>query len=312
MPAARHLWIPMLLLSACATEAGREEIAAATDAATVTGATAGSIGGDLSAPGVALSAPASARRSRAPMPAPPERQSSAPAQVRADAMLIRTGSVSVRVDSVEPAMEAVKGLAARLGGMVAGITVMNGDNEVRGATLELRVPSARFDEAMSGVRPLGRVEHSTTSAVDVGEEYVDISARVANAKRLEQRLITLLATRTGKLEDVLAVERELARVREEIERHEGRIRYFDSRIAMSSVSVTVHEKPPIVATHPGANPIRLAFVRMWRNFVMFVAAGIEALGVVIPVAVLALAGFAGWKRWRRTRSVLATATTHPN
>ena len=304
MPAARHFWMPLLLLSACTAETVSDDATMLrSDPLAVAAGTDGAASADFSGSSVALTAPASEREAR---------QSAAPpapvlaTQVRTDPMLIRSGSVSVRVDSIEPVMEAVNGLAARLGGMVAGVTVMNGDNQVRGATMELRVPSARFEEAMGGMRPLGRVEHSTTSAVDVGEEYVDLSARVANARRLEQRLITLLATRTGKLEDVLAVERELSRVREEIERHEGRIRYFDTRIAMSSIAVTVHEKPPIVAAHPGANPIRLAFVRMWRNFVMFVAAGIEALGVVIPVAVLALAGFAGWKRWRRGR-ITATA-----
>jgi hypothetical protein len=67
----------------------------------------------------------------------------------------------------------------------------------------------------------------------------------------------------------------------------------------------VHEKAPIIATHPGENPIRLAFVKMWRNFVLFVAAGIESLGVVVPVAAIVGAAVVFWKRWRRRR--LATA-----
>src|SRR5438552_2755585 len=91
---------------------------------------------------------------------------------------------------------------------------------------EREAPSARFDDAVLGVKPLGKVESSSASAMDVGEEFVDVNARIANSKRLEARLVTLLSTRTGKLEDVLAVERELARVREEIERSETRVRYL--------------------------------------------------------------------------------------
>ena len=72
------------------------------------------------------------------------------------------------------------------------------------------------------------------TAEDVGEEFVDVSARMENARRLEQRLVTLLASRTGKLSDVLAVERELARVREDIERYEGRLRYLRAHAATSS------------------------------------------------------------------------------
>jgi hypothetical protein len=177
---------------------------------------------------------------------------------------------------------------------------------VHSATLEMKVPAARFDDAMTGVRPIGEVERSSASAEDVGEEFVDVSARIANGKRLEERLVKLLDTRTGKLADVLSIERELARVREEIERYEGRIRYLSSRIATSTISVTVHEKPPIVAETPGNNPIRLAFIGMWRNMVGVVAFAIEGLGVLLPPLALALIGVLIWRRTRRRSLPAAT------
>lgn len=289
----------VLAAGACARDAGETADAAiATEPATIAGAPSVSHDASLGV-GLAFSEPpgeeVAARRLAV-------RQATAASRSLAqNPLIIRSGSVSVRVDSVERAIEAVQRIVASLGGQMAGVNLTTGDNQVRSATLEVRVPAARFDEAMSAVRPLGKVEHSVTHAVDVGEEYVDVAARVANAKRLEQRLLTLLATRTGKLEDVLAVERELARVREEIERHEGRIRYLDSRIAMSALTVSVHEKAPLVASQPGTNPLRVAFVNMWRNFVLFLAAGIEALGVIVPVALLLAAGALGWKKWRKQR-----------
>ena len=258
---------------------------------------------DMSGKGFVGGVSASASRSRGREEAQARQVSASPAQAPrvSTGMIIRNGSVSVQVDSIEVAVAAVRALAAQLGGYVGNVSIMSGEHEVRSATLEVKVPATRFDEALAGVRPIGKVEHSTTSAVDVGEEYVDVSARVANAKRLEARLVALLAQRTGKLEDVLAVERELARVREEIERYEGRLRYLDANIATSTIAVSVHEKAPLVASHPGVNPIRQAFVNMWRNFVAFVALGIEAMGVIVPVAVLALLAWLGWKRVRRAR-----------
>jgi hypothetical protein len=71
--------------------------------------------------------------------------------------------------------------------------------------------------ADSTFEPLGDVESVNIGSEDVGEAYADMEVRLANGRRLEQRLLELLATRTGSLEDVLAVERELARVRQEIE-----------------------------------------------------------------------------------------------
>jgi hypothetical protein len=121
---------------------------------------------------------------------------------------------------------------------------------------------------------------------------------VNNSRRLEERLITLLSTRTGKLDEVLRVERELARVREEIERYQGRLRYLSSRAALSTLTITVHEPAPILGNAPGENPIAAALRRAWKNFVALVALVIASLGVVIPLAVVALAGWLGYRRWK--------------
>lgn len=205
-------------------------------------------------------------------------------------MIIRRGDVSIRVDSLDAAIAAVRRLAGALGGFVGDVSMSAGEFEVRRATLVMRIPSARFDDAMAGMSPLGRVEHSSVSAEDVGEEFVDVTARIENGRRLEARLINLLATRTGKLEEVLAVERELARVRGEIERYEGRARYLGARVATSTIAVTVSERAPVVGNNPGRSVLGEAFVNAWRNFVGLVARVIESLGVLIPLVLLAWAG----------------------
>jgi len=160
------------------------------------------------------------------------------------AMVIRSGTAAIEVDSLERAVAQVRALAARIGAYVAGTEVQTGREQVPSASLELKIPAARFDEALAGLRPIGKVERVDVNAEDVGEEFVDVTARMENARRLEQRLVTLLAARTGKLSDVLAVERELARVREEIERYEGRLRYLRTHAATSTLAVQVHQPYP--------------------------------------------------------------------
>jgi hypothetical protein len=239
---------------------------------------------------------------RAPL-APPSRQSdqvttAGAASDIAPSMLIRTGSASIEVDKLDPAILKVRQIASQLGGYIANSSIVGGRDQVRSATLEVKIPAARYDQAVGALGGIGKVESVNTSVEDVGEEFVDINARVANAKRLEERLVNLLATRTGKLEDVLAVERELARVREEIERSEGRLRYLKTRAVISTLSVTVHEPMPILGQNPGDNPIVGAFKQAWRNFVGFVAWLIASLGVLIPLGVV-LGG--GWYAYRRVR-----------
>jgi hypothetical protein len=182
---------------------------------------------------------------------------------------------------------------------VADASVQSGRKQVRSATLELKVPASRFDELTGLLEPLGRLQFVNVGAEDVSEEFVDLTARVANGRRLEERLIELLRTRTGKLQDVLTVERELARVREEIERMEGRMRFLKSSAQLSTLSVNLFEPPPLVATHPGHSVIAEAFKAAWRNFIGVMAGAIASLGFVAPVVILGWGALIFAKRYRR-------------
>ena len=219
----------------------------------------------------------------------------------APAMVIRTGQAFIEVEKLDPAVLRIRQLAAQVGGYIASSSMSGGRDQIRQATLEIKLPSPRYDEAVSTLSAVGKVETVNTNAEDVGEEFVDVTARVTNARRLEERLINLLSNRTGKLDEVLRVERELARVREEIERYEGRLRFLSSRVAMSTLTITAHEPAPILGSNPGENPIAAALKRAWKNFVTLVAALIASLGVLIPLGVIAAAAWLGYTRWRKAR-----------
>ena len=236
----------------------------------------------------------------------------APAQqpeVAPGSMLVRTGQASLQVDSLEMGIARVRDVARRTGAIIANTSMEGGNKQTRAASLELRIPSERFDEAVNGLAPIGKLESVNVTVQDVGEEYVDVQARVANARRLEQRLVELLANRTGKLADVLTVERELARVREQIERYEGRMRYLRTRASISTLSIGIHEPYPVVATHPGEQPIRDAFVQAWRNLVGVTAGLIASLGVVIPLGILVVALALVARRWFPGRALGLTTKT---
>jgi hypothetical protein len=202
-------------------------------------------------------------------------------------MLVRVGQASLQVDSLETGIARIRDVARRTNAVIANTSMAGGRQQTRSASLELRVPSERFDEAVSSLSPIGKLESVNVTVEDVGEEFVDVEARVANARRLEERLVDLLAKRTGKLSDVLSVERELARVREQIERYEGRMRYLRTRASISTLTIALHEPFPIVAEHPGDRPMRDAFVQAWRNLVGVTAGIIASLGVIIPLGLVA-------------------------
>jgi hypothetical protein len=229
----------------------------------------------------------------------------------ATSMIIRTGNADIEVDSLDPAIARIRLLALRVGGFVANTAVQGGRDQLRTASLEVKIPSDRFDDALSALSPIGKVESVNVSAEDVSEEYVDIAARVENAHHLEARIIALLATRTGKLQDVLSVERELARVREEIERYEGRMRFLRTRASMSTLTIAVHEHAPIIVPVAGDGPIVVAFREAWVNFVGFVAAFVASLGTLIPLGALVFAGWLVIRRWVPWRPSGGTPGTPP-
>jgi hypothetical protein len=100
----------------------------------------------------------------------------------------------------------------------------------------------RFESFLDAVSELGVPESRGQTAQDVTEEYVDLEARIANKKRLEQRILQLLEDSHGKIKEVLEVERELARVRGEVERMEGRLRYLTNRTELTTVTILAREQ----------------------------------------------------------------------
>ncbi len=224
-------------------------------------------------------------------------------------MIIRTGQASVQVDSLERGIRAVRMLATRVGGYVANSSISSGANEMHSATLEIKIPASHFDEAVNGLQPIGSLESVSVNAEDVGEEFVDVAARAENGHKLELRLIDILGTRTGKLSDVLAVERELARVREDIERQEGRMRYLRTRAAMSTLAITVHEKASVVAGTGSGGVLAEAFRQAWRNFIGFLASTIAAMGTLLPLGTIV--AVIAWLVWRTRHARRAASEVHP-
>jgi hypothetical protein len=142
-------------------------------------------------------------------------------------LLIYTASFQLHVYEVEKAQAVLKEAAKRLGGFVA---------EQTDSALTLRVPSARFEEALAAVESTGKVRARHVQALDVGDQYRDLTLRLRTAEALRDRLEAMLA-RAAKVEEALQVERELERIVREIEQIKGQLRAMGDRIALSTIVV---------------------------------------------------------------------------
>jgi len=152
-------------------------------------------------------------------------QSSVPLDRR---IVIYSAGYRIVVKDVETAMTSMEQITESTGGYVQ---LIDGDR------ITVRVPVARYQETMERVEVLGKVVHRKMEATDVTEEYVDLEARLKNARAVRGRLEALLEM----AEDVigaLEVEKELKRLGEEIERLEAKLELIKNRVALSSISVT--------------------------------------------------------------------------
>ena len=109
-------------------------------------------------------------------------------------------------------------LVGELQGWYRHVNIAGGGSENQSLSAIVQVPSARLEEALGKLKALGTVISESQNGEDVGNQIIDVEARLSNARNTERRLADLLQRRTGELEQVLAAEREIARVREEIER----------------------------------------------------------------------------------------------
>lgn len=133
------------------------------------------------------------------------------------------------------------------GGFVADSDVSGAPGSPRTGEWKLRVPSRRFDSFMAALVGLGELQRQKTDSEDVSEEFYDVRARLENKRVEEARLRRHLAVSTGKLTEILVVEKELSRVREEIEQMEGRIRVLTDLTDLATVTVVATETKPFSA-----------------------------------------------------------------
>ena len=151
--------------------------------------------------------------------------------------VISTASMSIEVDLVPEAAASVRMIADANGGFIENLST-SGVGSRQSASITLRVPQDRFDTVVEQLSRLGDVPGQNISSEDVTEEFIDLKARLNASTREEQSLLDLLA-RADSVADVLGIERELSRVRSQIERLQGQINFLQSRIDLSTIYISL-------------------------------------------------------------------------
>ena len=156
-------------------------------------------------------------------------------------MIIRTAQLSLITKEFDSARSALETILKRHRGYVGDLKVAGSAGSGRTITTTLRVPADQLDTSLAELKTLGRVESESQSGQDVTSQYIDLQARLGNARNTEQRLTDLLRQRTGKLSDVLEVEQEVDRVRGEIEQMEAERKTMSNQVSFATLNATITE-----------------------------------------------------------------------
>ena len=171
-------------------------------------------------------------------PTPVEAQASA----LANRKLIRNAQVELEIVSFDAAVQKITAFANEERGYVE---TTNSEKQANGklrGTVVVKVVPENLDRFAQRIRDLGELKNQTLGTEDITKAYFDTDSRLKNARVMEQRLIDMLKKKSDDINDLLQVERELGRVREQIEQMQGELKYWDSQVQFATVTIQLTEK----------------------------------------------------------------------
>ena len=168
----------------------------------------------------------------------------------AQRQVISQASLSVEVEEVEAAVNQVRAIAESLGGFVEQLS-SSGGPERQQSFMTIRVPQPEFFTALERIKALGEVQSENVGSEDVTEQFIDLEARLRSAQRKEESLLSLLE-RAEQVSEILSIERELSRVRSDLERFQGQLNFLERRVDLATIAVSLFPPQAEVAEPPSA------------------------------------------------------------
>jgi exonuclease VII small subunit len=225
-------------------------------------------------------------------------------------MVIKTADLNCEVANYEEALAQIQTITSQYRGFIVTSRTTVHDNNVKSGNVNIRIDSSNFETALHDIKKLvKKIENESVAGNDVTEEFYDLTARLENKRRAEKRFQEILAI--GKTtKGILEVEQALARVREEIERLEGRKRYLSDQVTLSTINVNLHEPFPLVATGKGGflAKARRGFERGIAGFADVMSHIITTAIAGIPIFFLVFILFVGAKKYLKTIRVSQTVS----
>jgi hypothetical protein len=215
-----------------------------------------------------------------------------------DTKIIKTADVSLQVDNVTGAAAAVETIGTSAGGYVSTTNIGTDYNGQPYGTVEIRIPATQFDSALSGVQAIGKVTSLSTQGQDVTEEYVDVQAQITAYQNQIAQYNVIMKNATD-VTDVLAIQQQIDTVQTNLDRVTGQMKYLNSQIDYSTITVTLQEPAPVGGTQghdfvTAVNEGIAGFYGVIDAIIVFVIS-------IIPLLIIGGVAYAGYRFWKGRR-----------
>lgn len=214
--------------------------------------------------------------------------------------VIRQAQLGITVNSgaFDSKLSEVRTIVEVSGGYIAGTDaqVPTSDSQIRTGVINFMVPAANFDSVLDQLAKVGKLQNEHITGVEVGSQYVDLRARLANAEAQRTAMLTLL-TQAKTISDIIAVQNQIGQITVQIEQLKGQIKYLDDNTSYSAVTVKLTEAAASAqAASNDSWGFATALNNAGHNFVTTINYAIMALGAVGPFLVLLGLGYLLWRR----------------
>ena len=205
------------------------------------------------------------------------------------------GSLSLEVTNLDSAILNVKNIIAANSGMITSSN--SGYSDQPYININILIPRSEFDSVLEDIKQISSiVNNENIYTNDVTEEYIDIESRLNVMLETEKRFLSLLET-ANKIEEIVEVEKEIMRIRGEIDSLTGRIKYLTTTTENSQLNLYMIEEMPISGSDDWN--IGNSFDDSLRTFISFlknIADFLIGILVFTPILIiLGLIGFLGYK-----------------
>ncbi len=209
-------------------------------------------------------------------------------QSNIDKKIQKNANLSIEVKDIEKSLDKAKQIISTFNGEIISTSSGGMDFGQPYANIRLRVPSEKLNDAVEALKKISsKILSENIYTNDVTEEFIDIEAKLNIMKSTEKRFNDLL-NEAKNVEEVIQVEKELMRIRGEIDSLEGRLGYLSQTTDTSEINLSINEEVPITGEKWSFSESLSSALKNLSSFAKSLASLLINLVVFIPVIIVIL------------------------